>query len=121
MNQDKHATIAIFDISSSSGAPSIDADGQQRVLRSGAKEKVAQLVETSVEEMSKNMARFVDGVSKMLSAGVESAGDFDIDTVEVECLISGSGQIGLAGTGLGFQGGSTLKIVFTRRKENDND
>lgn len=120
MPEASQKTIAIFDVSEVVEQTSYDPQGQPRVLRSGVKDKVAKLVETSVEEMSKNMAKFVGGVSEMLSAGVESAGDFEIDTVEVECLISGSGQIGLAGSSLGIQGGSTLKIVFTRRKENTN-
>lgn len=120
MPEESTKTIAIFDVSSVVEQPSTDDYGRPRVFRGGAREKVIQLLETSVEEMGKNMGMFVESVSEMLSTGAKSAGDFEIDSVEVECLISGSGQIGLAGTGLGFQGGSTLKIVFTRRKENDN-
>lgn len=117
MPNESPKTIPIFDFQAVDEPISFDISGRPRVLRSKAHEKVTQLVEVSVEEMSKNMERFVSGVSEMLSLGTQSAGEFEIDAVEVECSISGSGQIGLAGSGLGFQGGSTLKIIFTRRKD----
>jgi len=120
MTEELPKTIPIFQVGGAYEQPSTDARGRPRVARGGTREKVTQIVETSVDVMSKNMERFVGGITEVLSSGAMSTGDFEIDSVEVECSISGSGQIGLAGTGLGFQGGSTLTIIFTRRKDNDN-
>lgn len=121
MTKETTRTIPIFDFSSAYEQNSTDAQGRPRVLRGGARDKAAQLVEVSIDEINKNMEKFVQGVSEVLSSGAKSAGNFEIDAVEVECSISGSGQIGLAGSGLGFQGGSTMKIIFVRRKEHKND
>jgi len=121
MSEEKPKTITIFDVRSVTEQPSADASEQVRVFRGGARDRVIELVETSVDEMSKKMEKFIESVSEILSSGAKYSGNFEIDSVEVECLISGSGQIGLAGTGLGVQGGSSLKIVFTRRKEKKDD
>jgi hypothetical protein len=82
----------------------------------GIADHVAKLAEVSVDVLSQNMANFIGGLSEVLSSGDQAAGSFDIDAVEVQCQISSSGKIGLAGTGVDIQGGSTLKIVFKKRK-----
>jgi len=120
MSEEKPKTINIFDVNSVIEQPSSGTSGTTRVFRGGARDRVIELVETSVDEMSKKMEKFIESVSEILSSGAKYSGNFEIDSVEVECLISGSGQIGLAGTGLGVQGGSTLKIIFTRKKEVDD-
>ena len=121
MSEETPRTIPIFQVGVVSEQPSTDAHGKPRVLRGGLKEKATQVVETSVEAMSANMERFVEGMTEVLSSGARFAGEFEIDTVEVECFISGTGQFGLIGTGVEVQGGSTLKIIFTRKKEKPDD
>lgn len=86
--------------------------GLRPIQARGLRERAIEVIETGADVLSQNMANFIEVVSEMLSAGAKMAGPFDIDTVEVECQISGTGKIGFAGTGLDLQAGSTLKIVF---------
>lgn len=84
--------------------------------RGVVRDRAVQLVETGVDVLSESMTNFIEGVTDMLSAGSKVTGSFDIDTVEVECQISGGGKIGFAGTGVNLEGGSTLKIIFKKKK-----
>lgn len=120
MSDDIPSFIPIFEAAPT--APTGTAGPGSRPFQArGLKEKAAQMVETSISVLSENMASFIAGISHILAAGAEATGSYEIDSVEVECLITGTGKIGLVGTGLDLQGGSTLKIIFTRKKESGND
>jgi hypothetical protein len=82
----------------------------------GAKEKVINMVETGVDVLRDNMSSFIETVGDMISSSAEAAGNYEIDTVEVECQLSGNGKVGFAGTGIGLTGGSGLKIIFKKKK-----
>ncbi len=82
----------------------------------GLRERTTRVVEVSVQTLSENMASFVEGVSAMLAAGTRAAGAYEVDAVEIECQISGSGMIGFAGAGVGVQGSSTLRMIFRKRQ-----
>ncbi len=61
------------------------------------------------------MSEFLAGVNDMLATAADKGGAFSVDTVEVQCQVSGSGKIGFAGTGLDLSGGSSLKLVLKRK------
>ena len=115
MPEDKPKTIPIFEaVEIVEGKPAVPGVRPFQV-RSGLRDRAVQLVETGVEVLSENMATFIGGVTDMLAAGHKAAGSFDIETVEVQCQISGGGKIGFAGAGVDLQGGSTLKIIFKKK------
>jgi hypothetical protein len=89
--------------------------GDRPVYARGDRARMVRVVETSVEVLQQNMTAFIDGVSAMLAEGARVAGGYEVDTVEVQCQVSGSGTVGFAGTGVGIEGGSTLTITFKKR------
>lgn len=119
MTQNLTKTIPIFEVVEVSGDRAT-VPGERPVHARGGRERAVQMLEMGVDVLSENMANFINSLTDMLSASAKVAGPFDIDTVEVECQVSGSGQIGLVGTGLGLQGGSTMRIVF-KKNPNPND
>jgi hypothetical protein len=114
--QNQTKTIGIFEVVEVSGEKAI-GPGERPIHARGMRERAVQMLETGVDVLSENMASFIDSLTDMLSASAKVAGPFDIDTVEVECQVNGSGQIGLPGTA-GLQGGanSTMRIVFKKQQ-----
>jgi hypothetical protein len=115
MSNNSTKTIAIFGAVEITETEAATPSTRPRHVR-GLKEEAAKLAELSVDVLSQNMANFIEGLNEVLSSADQAAGSFDMDSVEVQCQISGSGKIGLAGTGVDIQGGSTLKILFKKRK-----
>jgi hypothetical protein len=114
MPADKPKTIPIFEVVEViEGAPAMPERPFE--TRTSLHDRAVQLVETGVDVLSENIANFIEGVTTMLSSGAMVAGPFDIETVEVQCQISGGGKIGFAGTGVDLHGGSTLKIIFKKK------
>jgi len=89
---------------------------QRPIHARGTKENVINMVETSVDVLRDNMAVFIESVGDMISSGVEVEGKYEIDTLEVQCEISGNGKIGFAGNGIGLSGGSGIKIIFKKKR-----
>lgn len=116
------ATLPIFEAVEPAAEWASEPGGQRRGLdnrpsraRGGPGERATRIVEVSVKTLSENMASFVEGVSAMLAAGTKSAGAYEVDSVEVECQISGTGKIGFVGTGVDIQGSSTIRMIFRKR------
>lgn len=61
------------------------------------------------------MTEFIDGVQEILSKGARIAGEFRMETVEIQAEISVEGKIGFLGTGVAAKGQSQIKIVFQRQ------
>lgn len=114
MSHDKPKTIPIFEVVSVTGGKPPVA-GERPIQARGARDIAIEIIETSIDVLSQNMADFIEGVTAMLSAGAKVAGAFDIERVEVQCQIKGGGKVGFMGTGLDLQGGSTMKIIFKRK------
>jgi hypothetical protein len=106
-------TIPVFELTSAS-APAGAASVRPLQAR-GVSERAVQIVETSVDTLAASMSEFLAGVNDMLASAAEKAGGFSVDSVEVQCQISGGGKIGFAGTGLDLSGGSSLKLVLKRK------
>jgi hypothetical protein len=106
---DPQKTIPVFELQSTV------APGARPLQARGATDRAVQLVETSVDALAASMGEFLAGVNSMLADAADKAGAFQVETVEVQCQISGSGKIGFAGTGLDLSGGSSLKLVLKRK------
>lgn len=81
--------------------------GQARVVAS----------EKSIDELQEHMTDFIEGVQAILAKGAQVAGQFHMETVEVQAQIGLEGKIGFLGTGAAAKGSSQIKIVFARNKE----
>jgi hypothetical protein len=116
VTQNETKTIPIFEVVEVRGDKTV-VPGERPIHARGLSERTVKILDAGVDVLSKNMARFVDSLTDMLSDSVKAAGPFDIDTVEVECQVNGSGQVGLPGT-VGLQGGatSTMRITFKKRQ-----
>lgn len=114
MPEDKPKTIPIFTAVEVMEVNSASS-GSRPIQARGLRDHAVQLIETGVDVLTENMTNFIEGVSEMISAGAKVAGSFEIETVEVECQISGGGKIGFAGSGIDLQAGSTLKIIFKKK------
>ncbi|MCU0841734.1 MAG: hypothetical protein MUF66_03745 [Gammaproteobacteria bacterium] len=110
---DPHKTIPVFELESAQ-AP-LAGPGARPLQARGGTERAVQLVETSVDALAASMNEFLTGVNDMLAEAADKAGAFRVETVEVQCQISGSGKIGFAGTGVDLSGGSSLKLVLKRK------
>jgi hypothetical protein len=119
-NQTK--TIPIFEVVEVRGDRPVVPGERPIHARVRSSERAVEILETGVDVLSKNMASFVDSLTDMLSASVKVPGPFDIDTVEVECQVNGSGKIGLPGT-VALQGGAnaTMRLVFKKRQVLNED
>ena len=106
-------TVPIFDVVEVTETPAApDRPFQPR----GGREMSVRMVEQGVEVLKQSMATFVDAVNAMVQHGAEIAGEFEMETVEVNAVIGANGKIGFAGTGLQLEGTSSLKIVLKRRR-----
>jgi hypothetical protein len=113
MPDPKEPKIAVFE-----GAPTVPVavtTGDRPLQARGVADRVVQIVETSVGTLQASMDEFLSGLSAMLANAESKSGAFAVDTIEVQCEISGSGKIGFAGTGVDLSGGSTLKLVLKRK------
>jgi hypothetical protein len=106
-------TIAVFELASAS--PLGAAPGARPLQARGMSDRAVQIVQTSVDALAHGMSEFLAGVNDMLSSAADAAGAFSVDSVEVQCQISGGGKVGFAGTGLDLSGGSSLKLVLKRK------
>lgn len=106
-------TIPVFELAFAP-APGV-APGARPLQARGLPERAVQIVETSVDTLAASMSEFLAGVNDMLVGAAEKAGAFSVDTVEVQCQVSGGGKIGFAGTGLDLSGGTSLKLVLKRK------
>jgi len=119
----KPATLPIFELVEPASEWLPEPGGQPRGLDGrpsrarGIRERTTRVVEVSVQTLSENMASFVEGVAAMLAAGTKTAGSYEVDSVEVECQISGAGRIGFASTGVDLQGSSTIRMIFKKREK----
>lgn len=107
-------TITIFEVVEA-GVSAAHAPGSRPVHARGAEQRVLAAVETGVDTLRANMANFISGVSDILAAGANAADGYEMDSVEVQCQISGSGKVGFVGTGVEVEGGSSLTIVFKKK------
>lgn len=115
MPKKQNKTVPIFEAIE---VVSISAEGTppiRPVHARGTQDKVIKMVETSVDVLCDNMSSFIESVEDMISSSVEATGNYEIETVEVECQISGNGKIGFAGSSIGMTGGSGLKIIFKKK------
>ena len=71
-------------------------------------------VESSVDQLKSQMSNFIEGVQELLATGAQIAGEFRMQTVEVQAQIGVEGKIGFLGTGAAATGSSQIKIVFQR-------
>ena len=106
-------TIPVFELAAAS-APGA-APGARPLQARGLPERAVQIVETSVDALAASMSEFLAGVNDMLAGAADKAGAFGLETVEVQCQVSGGGKIGFAGTGLDLSGGTSLKLVLKRK------
>lgn len=106
--------IPVFELRATSAVAG-GAPGARPLQARGLPERAVQIVETSVDTLAASMSEFLAGVNDMLATAADKAGAFSVDTVEVQCQVSGSGKIGFAGTGLDLSGGSSLKLVLKRK------
>jgi hypothetical protein len=77
---------------------------------------VVKAIDQNVEDLERHMTNFVECVQQMLAKGTEVAGEFRMETVEVQAQIGIEGQVGFLGTGVAASGNSQIKIVFERMK-----
>lgn len=82
----------------------------------GTTPQIVKSVDHSVAKLSEHMTNFVEGVQQMLSKGATVAGEFRIETVEVQAEIGLEGKVGFLGAGVAASGSSQIKIVFQRTK-----
>jgi hypothetical protein len=68
----------------------------------------------SVDQVQQNLTQFLSNLQNILSEGAAIAGDFKVDTVEVDAQISSEGQIGFMGSQVGMSGSTGIKFVFKR-------
>lgn len=105
--------IPVFELTSTSAAAG-GAPGARPLQARGLPERAVKIV-VGVDTLAASMSEFLAGVNDMLATAADKAGAFSVDTVEVQCQVSGSGKIGFAGTGLDLSGGSSLKLVLKRK------
>lgn len=111
-------TLPVFEVvEAASVPPAPAAPGGRPFHARGTPERAVRIVEAGLDTLAESMAAFVDGVGEMIAAGTAATGDYTLETVEVQCQISGSGQVGFMGSGMGVEGASSLKIVFRRRPD----
>ena len=112
MSTQEEATILIFDIESDSQTGTSDT-----LLRSGrVSKKLIKATAVAVDQVEKNMTRFLSGIGDIINKGSEVTGEYEVDTVEVNAQISADGQIGFMGSGIGMTGSAGITFVFKRKK-----
>ncbi|MFC1981255.1 hypothetical protein ACFLVN_03345 [Chloroflexota bacterium] len=112
MSVNENATILVFDVGSIS-----DVRPSGPLLRSGRiGEKVIKATAVAVDQVEKNMTRFLSGVGDIINRGAEVTGEYEVETVEVNAQISADGQIGFMGSGIGMTGSAGITFVFKRKK-----
>jgi hypothetical protein len=82
----------------------------------GLRENAVRIVETGADVLQASMAAFIETVGEMIAQAAAHDGPYQLDTVEVQCQISGNGKIGFIGAGLDLHGNSSMKMVFKRRQ-----
>ena len=112
MSAQEEATILVFDVESSSQA----RPGGPLLRSGGVSEKVIKATAVAVDQVEKNMARFLSGVGDIINKGAELTGEYEVETVEVNAQISADGQIGFMGSGIGMTGSAGITFVFKRKK-----
>jgi hypothetical protein len=112
MSANEGATILIFDVESGSQA----GPGGPLLRSRGVSEKVVKATAVAVDQVEKNMTRFLSGVGDIINRGAEVNGEYEVETVEVNAQISADGQIGFMGSGVGMTGSAGITFVFKRKK-----
>lgn len=67
-----------------------------------------------------NMATVVDQLGRIL-APVERLKEWEIDEVEIDLGISGKGEIGLLGTGVGVEARAGIKLVLEKEEGEEKE
>jgi hypothetical protein len=68
-----------------------------------------------IEQVQNNITGFLSNVQDMLAKSVETSGDFSVQVVEINAQISGEGQVGFMGSGIGVSGSAGITFVLKRR------
>ena len=113
MPEAKETSIIVFDVESEQqagpGGRPLQPRGISDLLRKVAGHSVA------VDRVKRNITQFLSSVQDMLAEGADAAGDFRVDTVEIDAQISAEGQVGFMGSGVGMSGSAGIKFVLKRR------
>jgi len=105
-------TIIVFDVE-----PEWQIGPGGRPLKArGIGEKVVKATSVAIEEVQKNMTRFLSGIRDTLDKGAAIKGEYEVDTVEINAQISAEGQIGFMGSNVGMMGSAGITFVFKRRR-----
>lgn len=115
MPQPPTRTIPVFEAAEVVVGSDYAAPAGRPLQARGLREQTVRIVEAGVDVLQGNMAAFVEAVGAMIAQAAETDGPYQIETLEVQCQISGTGKIGFAGTGLDIGGNSSMKIVFKRK------
>lgn len=105
--------VLVFEVVSAA-APGAGVSDRPLLAR-GISDRAVQVVETSVGALKSSMEDVLACLNEMFVNAEAKVGTFAVDTVEVQCQITGSGKIGFAGTGVDLSGGSSLKVVLKRK------
>jgi hypothetical protein len=108
-------TVPVFEAVPVESSPVPGGPLDRPVQARGFRDQAVKVAHASVDVLKENTTAFIAVVGEMLEAAGGAAGSYVVDTIEVECQISGSGQVGFAGTGMGVEGGASMKIVLKRK------
>jgi len=112
MPEKEENTLVVFDLE-----PEWQMGPGGRPLKArGVGEKVVKATSVAVDEVQKNMIRFLTSIRDTLAKGAAIAGEYEVDTVEINAQISADGQIGFMGSNVGMAGSAGIKFVFKRRR-----
>jgi hypothetical protein len=105
-------TIVIFNAATAT----LGTDGRPIQAR-GVVEKLQEAAEVGVEQLERNFTTFVTGVAHILNKAQNMTGEFKIDKVEIEVMVTADGKVGLAGSSVGLSGKSSLKLILCRESK----
>jgi hypothetical protein len=114
MPEKKNSTIVVFDVEPE---PQVGPGGrpiQPRGMWDTARKVTGHVL--PLDELQQNMEHFVSGVQQMLAHSAAAAGEFALNTVEINAQISANGQVGFMGSGVSTTGAASIKFVLTRNK-----
>ena len=113
MPEKEDAKLIVFDVES---GWEIGPGGRPLRAR-GIGEKVVKASSVAVDEVQKNMTKFLSGIRDTLAKGAAITGEYEVDTVEINAQISAEGQIGFMGSNVGMMGSAGIKFIFKRHRD----